>query len=1482
LRLAHAFGVYPVALRDAVISLGDDAFLFCVGRQIAIYNHVQDRLTFLTRDSKGRTVSAAARSANSRLLALAERFTGDNGEGYTLISVQSLPRLDATDTGGGFQEAYKSWHPQNRRLDIVGLAFASEKFLVSLSSRPDCTITYWKWEVEKAMASQDCKHTFPLTRLQVNPRNCNQLSVSGPQYMKIWEYHSNDGKLTEGVSMYPGPNMEKQLDIVDHCWVLGVFLCAVTCDGEVHFFEDGEYKDKINVRDVIAKDDEKGQKAEEREQARALQSMMGKEEAEEVAVPVTLYSIAPWGRGFVVGGDQGYLGIFKVDVRMQVEPFGTFRMPGEDSTIYFMSAGSADSKLSILSYKEVDDDDDVADTVVPMNRSSKGTTGLKTRARNGTGERFCSQANASAEDPGLVRKMHKMWSLSTFPVSQADLAITGKMETFQPVFPLGTHHGKIISMASGGNRRVISTIGSDMKMKLWGYPSDDGRDGSASFTSELNIQASIYEKPKALAMHPLGFHAAVIVEDTLRIYHLVTQQVTRTLYDLPLKRPGDCAFSNSGSMLAVTAEHDVILLDPWRATLIHVFSGRGGHLSAVSPVLFSEDDRLLLSCGAAPHGAIYGWDLESENKERTFEHVSKSTSYSCIAHDFRRSVVVALVQQDTNGKEGSFRVISNIDVLLEVQPEGRGERYTTLLLAVPLGLLFVGTNQGSVRLFPWPLVDGGVMANPLTECAIHAHSITSLVVSQDSRFLFSSCMGGAVMACKIEAAGVEQVSVSQLHQNFVRYRYNSEIGSSAIKKRNNREDERKTLDLQRKLTSARLGMSTNTATLDELVLVPKNYFGERLTQIKELEDNMERLERERDFALDQKDQETKEKLNNMMQERKRDKGISEEKYDKLFTQLKKANERHQESMAMTNKSFDEQTQKLQGDYDARISTEIEKQTRLLNRLEALKHQHATDMSSVEQNHKEKLGELRAMQEKAMQDWRNEYDRVCALLKSDGLKFEEALRQQESEYEDQITEILEHKRLALQTESEKFTVALKDGKDRQEAIHMLHRQLKMKDDEITKVKNELEEMQKRLEASQEMFAKLQVQLRERESGLKVKDKTLAKQREQIKHLESFRFVLCHKVRALEEERDPLEEQLKDLETSVQEMYSEFVREFRKKQKVDQKLECKESLATYLQKENVELRASLVQLKKDARRMIEEVETVLHAESTAEFEKMPKKLKEVVQKHMKLKAWAPPSDEDCSDEKTTEDIAKEASLVNELKLQRDLLFRKNQIATGQALQSKRECTTDFRRLTAENASLIVEMNTLRSENKSFQRSCKELEASVLAFREQKGGRGGGSSPSGGSVGLGRNASAPDFLGSDGGGGASVGAAAGARRPGGGPTSDTPYMRRKVVDQQELYRRQQQKQRNQLPPVSERSSTRSAVSIVAPARQKPSLEEKRFAQTLDSVDAGRRQMERQGFDMNRLTSQAQAMTGFYDRSEFEQNAPPVSASAAPADAS
>jgi WD40 repeat protein len=1417
LKLAHAFGVYPAAVRDSLVSVGDDAFAYLSGRHVAICDHVRHRVCFLPRDARNRVVTSMTKSMNGKYLAIAEREGGEDGK--VQISIHSLPKPDLLLDGKVEAKdiLHRVLHPANRRLDISGLAFTTDgKYLLSLSAMPESTVTYWRWEAEKAVSSHDIQ--LPVTRLQVNPKSSFQLSISGPNYLRLWEYNPNDNQLRDHPSMFP-LKLEKQLNIVDHCWVLGAFLCAASEDGHVYLFEDGEQQQDVDVRAVIGKDEASGKVAVERAQAKLLQAALsGNGSREILEQPVRLVSLAAWGGGFVVGGDQGYMGVFKVDSKTQVEPFGTFRMPHQEGTVWQMSAGSEDTCLAILSYTEREAEDEGGQMINVSSLGKHRSTQAHLRlSRPSTGG-----AGITAEKE---KEPERMWSLSTFPVGQADLAATGQLEVFAPVHALGSHsnhHGPVSGMGVAQCRRIVVTCGTDQQLKVWGYPTEEMLDQPSPFSAELGLQVSPDGKPKAVAVHPLGFQVAVVTNDLLRIFHLTARQATRTLFDLPLKHPGDVAYSNGGNLLAVTTENDVILVDPWRSVLVHMFSGRGGHLSAVNQVLFSEDDRLLLSCGAAPHGAIYGWDLESETKERALEHVSKGTNYASIVHDFRRQLVVACIRP-----EGSLRVVSGKETTSwrDIKPDSGAAGYTCMCLASPLGMFFAGTQLGSVRVFTWPFPDGEPI-RPFTDVALHAHSINTLSLSVNAHLLFSACQGGTVMASHVrpERPDGNRLVSGHLAQRFVHYRFREDGGSH---RNMNREDERKIHDLPRKLTEAGQGFSNQAATMDELLLLPKAYFQECLHEIKELEERANSLEHESEYTLEQKEHEIQDKLQIIYNERKAERQRSEEKYDAMFQQFKRANARHQEELKLANSNFDTRIREREGNFDSSISKEYDKQSRLLDELQSLRETHATDKRQLEAQHEEHLESLRAMQEKTIKEWKGRHDQLCSLLKSDGLKFEEALRQQEQEYEQQITEMLEHKRIALQVESDKSTMALKDGVSMKQTINMLQRQLEEKNKELEEAKKREEGSYKKEAATKEMLAQVKEQLKERERGLKIKDESLAKMREQMKHLESFRFVLFHKVRALEEERDPLEEQVNSLKSSVREMYGEFVREFRDKQALGRQLQDKSQLSGALQNENSKLVGSLSQLRKEGQRLLQDLEKVLHSETTADFEKMPQKLQEVLTKYSKLKDWKAPAEE--TPEASAQDKAdagRESKLIEEMVIQRDLLYRKNQIAVQSEGQTKRGCSQEVRRLTSENAQLIVEMNTLRNENRSWQRSCKELEASVMALKAKQAAANREAS----SKGLRHVESAPEL---DPAAGPPRAVRRAAPKAAG---AETPYLRRKIIDQQELYRKQRQKQLSSLPPVNVPDGSEGYPA----AGRQPRSQDARFAQSLGKQDPSRWQVE------------------------------------------
>lgn len=435
-----------------------------------------------------------------------------------------------------------------------------------------------------------------------------------------------------------------------------------------------------------------------------------------------------------------------------------------------------------------------------------------------------------------------------------------------------------------------------------------------------------------------------------------------------------------------------------------------------------------------------------------------------------------------------------------------------------------------------------------------------------------------------------------------------------------------------------------------------------------------------------------------------------------------------------------------------------------------------------------------------------------------------------------------KRMALQTESEKSTTALKDAVSMKQTINLLQGQLEQKADDLTNAIREREDLRKKLETATDHFQKAQQQLRERDTVIKVKDEAASKLREQQKHLESFRFVLFHKVRALEEERDPLEDQVNSLRDNVKDMYNEFVKEFRQKQKLEHRLNDKAARAHALQNENLDLRSKNVMVKKDLHRLFNDLQEVL---STVGYEKLVKAVQDLIEKYTPKiagKERLKKKDEEEEESHQNAPGAEGLGVAEEMVRQRDLLLKKSRAIAESNVHVNTERAHDFRRMTSENSQLISEMNQLRAEKKSFSRRVKELETRLMQAERQ------------GQLGqLNRASSAPDFNSDQGGShrsGNQMGEAA--RRTVSGGAANTPYLRRKEVDESEIYKRSRQQGLNMLPPVQDAQGDRAPHPKGKRRGSQNSIQEQRFRDVIGNVDAGDRSMEQQGFHTSKLREQ------------------------------
>jgi WD40 repeat protein len=94
-----------------------------------------------------------------------------------------------------------------------------------------------------------------------------------------------------------------------------------------------------------------------------------------------------------------------------------------------------------------------------------------------------------------------------------------------------------------------------------------------------------------------------------------------------VKRCNIAKFSNGGAVFAAVGRTNVIVVH--HAYAMNQLGQLKGHISAVTSLEFSRDDRMLVSTGAG--GAVYFWDLTNFSRIVDMEHVDKKLIFNSSA-----------------------------------------------------------------------------------------------------------------------------------------------------------------------------------------------------------------------------------------------------------------------------------------------------------------------------------------------------------------------------------------------------------------------------------------------------------------------------------------------------------------------------------------------------------------------------------------------------------------------------------------------------------------------------------------------------------------------------------------------------------------------------------------------------------------------------------------------------------------------------------
>uniref|UniRef100_A0A383W626 Uncharacterized protein n=1 Tax=Tetradesmus obliquus TaxID=3088 RepID=A0A383W626_TETOB len=252
------------------------------------------------------------------------------------------------------------------------------------------------------------------------------------------------------------------------------------------------------------------------------------------------------------------------------------------------------------------------------------------------------------------------------------------------------------------------------------------------------------EQPLCCALHPSGFMAALGSSEGLRTYYILRRELL-PVADLPVAKCSVARYSHGGALLAAVGRTNAIVIYPayygagggasgaspptggssshyaqrssagdsgrgsggyFSAAAAAAASGIGtdgacvmrplfvlkAHVSSVTDLVFSGDDRRLVSSGAG--GAVYFWDMSTGARLMELEYVDKQCVYYTACYNDRHAAAVVRTM------DGRVQHIQDGQLAYELA--GLGNDASPMAITGDGRVVLACTNTGSIISIAWP------------------------------------------------------------------------------------------------------------------------------------------------------------------------------------------------------------------------------------------------------------------------------------------------------------------------------------------------------------------------------------------------------------------------------------------------------------------------------------------------------------------------------------------------------------------------------------------------------------------------------------------------------------------------------------------------------------------------------------------------------------------------------------------------------------
>lgn len=691
----------------------------------------------------------------------------------------------------------------------------------------------------------------------------------------------------------------------------------------------------------------------------------------------------------------------------------------------------------------------------------------------------------------------------------------------QRFFPIGLHRQSIHRLSASRSKQLFSSIDPEVG-KIW--PIEDGDFKNVEIISNE-------EKLMDIALHPSGMFVAAATFTGFKVFALL-DDCLRLVRSVKLVWCTLVRYSKRARYLLVNEKSSVCIYDAIHYNLIQVFSG---HSKLIKEIFILEDEyRVLSYCNER---YLLFWEIQEKDepsgrvsKEKrdqivVHRHTAKE-DYHAFLYDEKHEYFIAtsdsnnIIVYKDNCKEFMFRYVNPDYKILALAIDNQNQ------------LLYAGTDKGVVKIYHsnFNFIDTPIVHELLSvEIRIGRSPLTQILICGKNDRLVVAGDTGSIMVFNIERHGVSFEDPNN-DKNIVEE------------------------------------MARQCYLINDLKL------RDDMETIRQLEGEAQRLHRVKAAELGN----LKEKFEETLRE-------TNQKYDKILIETK---EKHVSLKNHENEEILTKAEKLKIEKETadNIIHTIKSSTNELISYEEQRNQ------SLRDQHGEQIAErLRQLEtagsnyEKALLDSKTDMDKELDFLIDEYITLQKRATEYGSKFMHKITMEEEDYEMELQ----KFTTILEREyeKERTETAHIAqeNRNLQlMSSASRQQDKNGQKKIQELIEQNTLLLEekvhsclallKMEEQLLEKEQVLMHKEGAVKSALDVQKSLENFRYILEHKIKEFEGEKEGLVAKVKSKETALKSLFAELVQQSELNSRLQRGLSIGLAVLSVIEAENEYLSAA----------------------------------------------------------------------------------------------------------------------------------------------------------------------------------------------------------------------------------------------------------------------------------------------------------------------